>query len=106
MVANIYPYPTDVNLTGGLSDLFIYINMVTYNWFSYMILISIYLIFASGFYLARKDFAGAMAVAGFVTFVIATLFWIAGIVNITAFIIVIAIAIIGFASLWIGPREE
>lgn len=102
----MYDYPTSVNLTGGFTDLFVYLNTVTGSWFSNMILIAIYLIFASGFYLARRDIAGAMAVAGFVTFVISTLFWIAQIISATTFIIVIAVAIVGFASLWLGPRDE
>ena len=48
-----------------------------------------------GFYKAKDDFAGALAVAGYGTFVVSLLFWIGGMISGFAFGVVIAMAIIG-----------
>jgi len=99
-----YPYPTSVNLTENPTGLFNYLNTVSNNWFSNMLLIAIYIIFAVGFYSAKRNFMGALAVAGFSTFVISILFWIAGLISTATFVIVTAVAILSFASLWISDR--
>ena len=101
-----YEYPTSVNMTEGPTNLFLYLNTVTGSWFSNMILIAIYMIFASGFYYAKRDIFGGMAVGGFATFVIATLFWIAHIVSTVTFALVIAVSIMSFASLWLGTHHD
>ena len=94
--------PDSINFTGGMTGAFNYLNDVTSSWFSNLLLISIYLIFAIGFYFAKRDFFGAMAVGGFTTFVVALLFFVGGIISGITFSVVIAVAIVGFASLWIG----
>ena len=102
-----YDYPTTVNVTAtdGLVNLFRYLNDATAHWFANMFLITIFLVFAGGFYAFRRDFQGSLAIGGFATFVIATLFWIAGIVGLATYIIVIGMAILGFLSLWVGDRN-
>jgi len=85
-----------------MTGAFNYLNDVTYSWFSNLLLISIYLIFAVGFYFAKRDFFGAMAVGGFSTFVIGLLLFVGGTISGITFSVVIAVAIVGFASLWIG----
>ena len=57
-----YEYPNSINFTGGMDGMFAYINTVTGNWFANLLLIAVYLIFATGFYFAKRDMAGAMAV--------------------------------------------
>jgi len=101
-----YTYPTEVNVTAteGLLNLFKYVNIVTNSWFSNMLLIAIYIIFATGFYFSRKDMGGALAVGGFATFVIATLFYVGEIISGVTFAIVIAISIVSFASLFVGKE--
>lgn len=97
-----YPSPDTINWSDGMGSAFGYLNTVTGSWFSNLLLIAIYVIFAVGFYFAKRDMFGAMAVAGFVTFVVGLLFFVAEIISGLTFAVVIAIAIVGFASLWIG----
>jgi hypothetical protein len=97
-----YPMPTTVNFSTGLSDAFIYLNTVTFNWFSNMIVIAVYLIFASGFFFAKRDVFGALAVGGFATFVVSLLLYTASMISGTTFVIVIGVAIVSFATLFLG----
>jgi len=100
-----YDMPNTINMTGGLTEFFVYLNEVTFNWFSNMLLISIYLIFATGFYLARRDMFGAMAIGGFAVFVVGLLLFVGGIISGVTFGMVIAVAILSFASLWLGDSK-
>lgn len=100
-----YPLPTEINWSLGFTEGLKYLNTVTHSWFSNMLLIGIYAIFVAGFYFSKKDIFGGFAVGGFATFTIALLFWVSEIINSTTFLIVIAIAIMGFASLWIGGEK-
>jgi hypothetical protein len=97
-----YASPSTINWSTGMTGAFNYLNEVTYSWFSNLLLISVYIIFAMGFYFAKRDFFGAMAVAGFSTFVVALLLFVGGAISGITFSVVIGVAIIGFASLWIG----
>ena len=94
--------PSNINWSTGMTGAFGYLNEVTSSWFSNLLLISIYIIFGIGFYFAKRDFFGAMAVAGFSTFVVALLLFVAEAISGITFSVVIGVAIIGFASLWIG----
>lgn len=99
-----YASPSTINFTSGFGAMFNYLNTVTSSWFSNLFLIAVYIIFVAGFYFARRDFFGGMAVGGFAIFVVGLLFWIGELISGVTFAFVIAIAIIGFASLWIGDR--
>lgn len=90
-----YPSPSLINGSKGFGEVLTYVNGVTDGWFSNMILIAIYIIVLIGFYKAKEDFKGAMAVAGYGTFVIALLFWASGMVSPISLGITIAIAIVG-----------
>lgn len=90
-----YPSPTTINGTKGFGEVLNYINVVTDSWISNMFLLAIYFIVLIGFYKAKEDFKGALAVAGYGTFVIALLFWIGGFVSAWAFGISLAMAILG-----------
>jgi len=98
----VHDMPTTINFTSGLGGMFNYLNTVTHSWFSNFLLIAIYILFATGFYFAKRDFQGAMAVGGFALFVTGLLFWVGNIISGVTFAIVVAVAIIGFASLWVG----
>lgn len=100
-----YDLPTEVDLTQGLSGLFAYLNTQTNNWLSILFLISIYVVFASGYYFAKRDLAGGFAIGGFVTFVIGTLFWVGGFINVVVYVPLVIISIISFAGLWINKHE-
>lgn len=97
-----YEMPTSINFSEGMGEMFNYLNAVTSNWFSNLLLIAIYIIFATGFYFARRDIFGAFAVGGFATFVIGLLLWVGDVISGVTFTFVVAVAIISFASLWIG----
>ena len=90
-----YASPTTINATKGFGEILSYINVVTDGWISNMLLIAIYIIVLMGFYKAKEDFTGGLAVAGYGTFVVALLLWVGGFVSGWAFGISIAMAIIG-----------
>lgn len=90
-----YPSPTELNMSQGLGVMLSYVNAVTNSWVSYMLLISVYVIFLIGFYKAKDDFQGGLAIAGYGTFVMALFFWIGGFISGWAFGISIALAVIG-----------
>jgi hypothetical protein len=96
-----YPEISSVNMTKGFGEVLTYINTVTENWISNLILIAIYVIVMIGFYKAKDDFQGAFAVAGYSTFVIALLFWVGGFVSGWALGIAVALTIIGTITLLI-----
>ena len=90
-----YASPTTINATKGLGEVLNYANSVTNNWLSNMFLLGIYIIILMGFYKARDDFKGAMAVAGYGTFVVGLFFWIGGFVSGMVFGVAVALAIVG-----------
>ena len=90
-----YPSPTTINGTKGFGEVLNYINVVTNSWISNMILIAIYVIVLIGFYKAKEDFKGALAVAGYGTFVVGLLFWIGGFISGISFGMTIGVAILG-----------
>lgn len=99
-VGMAYDYPTTINASNGLTEITNYVDTVTQHWFGNMLLIAIYVIILIGVYKAKDDFAGAMAIAGFGTFVIGLLFWMGGMITGWMFAIVIAVAIVGAMVLW------
>jgi len=90
-----YPSPSTINATKGFGEVLNYINVVTNSWASNMIMIAIYVIVLMGYYKARDDFKGALAVAGYGTFVVALLFWIGGFVSGIALGMAIGGAVLG-----------
>ena len=99
-----YPSPSSINGTKGLGEILNYVNSVTDNWISNMILIGIYIIVLIGFYKAKEDFKGAMAVAGFGTFVVGLLLWAGGFVSGWALGITIGVTIIGVLVLLLDQQ--
>lgn len=100
------PYTSPANLNGSSIDgLFVYLQDVTTGWFSNMLLIGIFVIFLIGYLNYNKDdFIGALAVSSFVTFVVATLFWIIGFVNGYSYGIVIGVTIVTAIVLFMDRR--
>jgi hypothetical protein len=90
-----YTSPSTINASQGLSAILNYINYATNQWASNLVLIGIWIIVLMGYYKARDDFAGALAVAGYGTFVVSLFFWIGGFISGAVFGIVIAFAILG-----------
>lgn len=100
-----YNMPTSINWTSGMEEAFIYLNSVTNNWFSNMLLISIYIIFAIGFHFAKDDIFGGFAVGGFVTFVISLILWVGGYISGVTFTFAVAVMIASFCALWIRQNQ-
>jgi hypothetical protein len=94
-----YASPTTINASKGFGEILNYTNEVTNNWISNLFLMGIWIIILIGFYKAKEDFTGALAVAGYGTFVVALLFWAGGFISGWAFGIVIAVAVIGTIAL-------
>ena len=90
-----YTSPTTINASKGLTEIFNYVNSVTNQWVSNLLIIGIYIIVLIGFYKVNDDFKGALAVAGYSTFVIALLFWIGGFVSGFALTVAVVIAMVG-----------
>ena len=103
-----YAYPSTVNWTVGFKEIITYVNEVSYGWFANMILIAVYLITVMGVYNYKGDFLEGMAIAGFLTAVIGILFWIVSsdFVSGVTLVLVMAIAVLSFAMLWIGKRSS
>lgn len=94
-----YPSPVSINATKGFGEVLNYVNDVTNNWISNLFLMGIWIILLIGFYKAKEDFTGALAVAGYGTFVVSLLFWVGGFISGITFGIVIAVAVIGTIAL-------
>jgi len=90
-----YPSPSTVNASKGLGEILTYTNTVTDSWMSNLLMIAIWVITLIGVYKAKDDFKGALAVAGYVTFVVGLLFWVGGFISGWAFGGAVAIAVIG-----------
>jgi Zn-dependent protease with chaperone function len=99
-----YSDVTSMNTSKGFTEILNYVNNVTDNWISNMFLIAVYLLVLIGYYKSTDDFGGAIAVAGFTTFVIALLFWIGGFVNAWAFSIAIALCVVGIVVILINNQ--
>ena len=96
----VYESPTSINMSQGMGEMVNYLGEVTNYWFGNMLLIAIYVIILIGVFKAKDDFAGAMAIAGFGTFLIGLFFWLGGMITGWAFGITIGIAIVGAMILW------
>lgn len=90
-----YESITERNLSEGIQVYFDYLNSVTSQWFSNMILIGLYMVALFG--ISRyngNDFIEAGAIAGFLTVLVSIFLWLAGMVSGVTFLIVIAVCIL------------
>jgi len=99
-----YTSPSTINATKGFGEVLSYLNFITNGWISNMFMIAVYVIVLLGYYKARDDFKGAMAVAGYGTFVVGLLFWIGGFVSGIAFGMAIGGAILGTIVLFLDKN--
>jgi len=99
-----YDLPNTINTSEGIGDVITYVSVVTNSWFFNMLLIAIYIIFGVGVYQSRKDLPEGLAVAGFITAIAGTLFWLANWISGVTYTITVGIAILGVAILWLGKQ--
>ena len=100
-----YPNITDRNMSKGFSEILYYANEITESWLSNLILIGIYIITLMTIYNYKRDFVEGMAVAGFFTFLIALLFYLADFISGVTLVFVIAITIVSVALLFFNKRR-
>jgi len=95
-----YTTPTSINLTSNPSGLFAWLNDVTNYWFSNSLLIVIWILFLMGYLTVNKDdYAGGVAVASYVTSILALLLWIIGLASGWAFSIALGMSLVSTAVL-------
>lgn len=103
-----YNLPTAINVTSssGMANILFYINEVTYNWAGRMVILAVFVIFLMGYLRSKNDddFKGAFAIASYVAFVIALLFWLINFLDGWTFSIVIGVALISSAILFMDKR--
>lgn len=99
-----YQSPVELNMSKGLMELITYTNDVTDQWFSNLVMLGIFIIVLIGYYKARDDFAGALAVAGFGTFVVGLLFWLGGFVSGWTLSIAIGVLLLGVIVLMVDAK--
>lgn len=100
-----YLSPTSINMSKGFMEIMYYTNDITAGWFANLIVIAIYLIVLGIYYKSSDDFAGALAVAGFISFIFSLLGWMAGFISPITLGINLGLAIIGVLVLWVNPRN-
>lgn len=98
-----YPLPTDANLnaSAGLQEIFIYANSVTDGGILFkLILVALHCIITLAIInKSKEDYPMAFVVGGFVTFIVALLMRLAGIIDVGTLAIVITIVAIEFLAL-------
>lgn len=99
-----YASPTTINASKGFGEIIGYVNGVTNQWFGNMLLIGIYIIVVIGYYKAKEDFIGALAMAGFSLFSVSLLFWLGGLISGVIMGISIGIAIISVVPLFLDNK--
>ena len=99
-----YISPTEINWSLGFQEIFSYANSVSNGMFSIMLLIAIYIIIIMGI-AKNRDFAESASISGFVTFLIAMGFYLAGTINIIVIMFVFVIAIISLLFLWFSKKS-
>jgi len=97
--------PTEINASAGMDSFLPYISEVTHFWFGRMIMIAIFVIFLFGYIRAKDDFIGGLAVASYVCFVIGLIFWVIGLVTGLDFAIIIGVAVISSALLYVNNNN-
>jgi len=102
-----YTSPTDINMSVGIGNLFSYLNEVTSFWFSRLLMLGIFILFAVGYFRSKnnEDFIGAFAVGSYACFVIGILFWIIGFLDAWTFGIIIGAMVIASAILLITKNN-
>ena len=90
----------DANLVEGYGNLVNYVNNVSNGWFSYLFLIATYFIILFVLFKNERDFPESMTVAGFITFLIAAMFWFGGFLDGVSMLIVTSIFLISFVIIW------
>ena len=105
----VYPSITSVNLSEGFQEVPIYLDTVTSGFFIIMLLLTIYIVFVTGFYFSKRDLLGGFAVGGFAVALMAILFRVSGMLQGETGTLVLSVCIVaavaGMAGLFVKKRE-
>jgi predicted PurR-regulated permease PerM len=104
-LVNLYKSPSDVNYS-SFSAVPNYINEVSSGIFGWLLLVCIYIIFASGIAYYKKDITTGLAIAGFTTTIIAILFRILELINNVTLGITITVAVLGLIIFLFTKTKE
>ena len=96
----VYESINETNLTKGFGEAVRYVNTVSDGWFIFLTLISTYFILLFAIFRTERDFPESMAVAGFITFLFASLLWFAEFLSGTTMLVVTSIFILSFIIIW------
>lgn len=101
-----YASPTTINATNGIAEIFQYLNVITLNWLGRLIVIAIFVIIFMGYLRSKadEDFAGAFALASFVTFILSFLLFLINLLDGWGFGVVIGVTGISALVLFIDRR--
>ena len=101
----LYQSPSEFNFTSSTS-IFTYVNAVTGGVFGWFSLLCIYIIFAFGVSYYKKDITTGVAIAGFITVILAILFRILTLINNVHLGIAIVISVLGLIIFLFGKTKE
>lgn len=99
-----YETPEDLNISEGFGRLLTYTNDVTGSLFANLILITLFVIVTMSYYRSRNNVIEALAIGSYSTFLIATLFYIAGFIVFTTFTVVISFMLLFTLALFLDKK--
>lgn len=101
-----YPNATEINVSRGLDELFVYSNTITDSWFVSMLMIATYVILLFAHGATRGRVSGeSFSIAGFVLFIIAILFRVGGLISNQIMYVVFALSIVSIIPLFFPKRD-
>lgn len=102
-----YASPSTINGSKGITEVLTYINTVTGNWISRMLILGIWVVFLMGYVKSQRedDYIGGFAVASFVTFVLGSLLWIIGFLDNATMGTVLGATVISVLVLYLSKRD-
>lgn len=100
-----YPNPADIDFSTGFDTVPSYVAIVTHSIFFNLLIFIIFVLIASGYWVAKRDAFAALATASFIAWFFSTIFWIGGLVTGWTFGVCTAFAVIFFTSLWMERSD-
>ena len=94
--------PTEINWSKGAGESINYVNEVTNNIFSNMLLFSLYIIILWGSYKASDDILSDFAIASWSVMIIGLIMWIGSWVTWVTFAVCVGLAIVSAAAVLIN----
>lgn len=100
-----YPMPSEIDASSSFMRIPEYANQVTLGNFFSLVLLAIFVIIAGVSFWAKKDLISSLAMSSFVTWILATILWVANLVSAWAFGITLGLMITFYVALWIERND-